>query len=86
MTALHRVLISILPPEQVQNVFTRIFMHLNRKIPAHFDEIMPTTQTGKQRILDEVAHLAVCFQALPQLNTGAVTLEESFKKKYDLRG
>lgn len=85
VTALHRVLSATLPPEQVQNVFTRIFMHLNRKIPLHFDDIKPTTQTGKQRILDEVSHLVISFQRLPQITASAVTLEETFKKKYDIK-
>ncbi|CAM9355766.1 unnamed protein product [Ectocarpus fasciculatus] len=84
VTALHRVLSATLPPEQVQNVFTRIFMHLNRKIPLHFDDIMPNTQTGKQRILDEVSHLVVSFQQLPQVSAAAVTLEDTFRKKYNL--
>lgn len=83
VTALHRVLSATLPPEQNQNVFTRIFMHLNRKIPLHFDDIMPTTQTGRQRIMDEVSHLVSSFQRLPQISATSVTLEETFKKRYE---
>ena len=66
VSALHRVLHATLPPEQVQDVFTRIFSLLNRKITTHFEDIMPNTQTGKQRILDEVSRfpfMYICMNA-----------------------
>ncbi len=85
VSALHRVLHSSLPPEQVQEVFSRIFALLNRKIPAHFEDIAPATQTGKQRILDEVAHLVTAFSLLKQIDCSAITLEETFRKKYTTR-
>jgi len=59
---------------------------LNRKIPLHFDDIKPNTQTGKQRILDEVTHLVASFQQLSQITATAVTLEETFRKKYEIVG
>lgn len=82
--ALHRVLLTILPPEQIMDVFSRIFALLCRKIPSHFDEVMPNTQTGKQRILDEVTHLITSFSRLKQIDCTQLTnsLEESFRKKY----
>ena len=86
VTALHRVLLETLPAEQVQDVFSRIFALLNRRIPMHFEETMPTTATGKQRILDEVAHLVIAFSRLKQIDQVAAaataTLEESFRRRY----
>ena len=86
VTALHRVLLETLPAEQVQDVFSRIFALLNRRIPMHFEEIMPISSGGKQRILDEVAHLVVAFLRLKQIDQVAAeatsVLEEIFRKRY----
>lgn len=38
LTALHRVLCSTFPVEQVQDVFTRIFSLMSRKIPLNLAE------------------------------------------------
>ena len=51
----HKVLAEVLPPELLQDIFSRIFNSLARRLPAHFEEIMPGTETGKQRILDEIS-------------------------------
>jgi vacuolar protein sorting-associated protein 54 len=84
ITALHRVLVSILPPEVVQSVFSRIFVFLNRKINSHFEDVMPSTQTGRQRVVDEVSHLVVSFQQLSCVNAAAaIPIEEAFRKKYE---
>lgn len=84
VTALHRVLMETLPPEQLQDVFSRIFAALNRKIPAHFDEVLPSTQAGKQRIMDEVSHTtgAFCRLKLIDCTSSSAQLEEIFKKRY----
>lgn len=84
VTALHRVLVQLLPSEQLQDIFSRIFLLLNRKIPSHFEDIMPSTQTGKQRILDDVTHLVTTFSRLKQIDCKEITniLEENFRKRY----
>ena len=41
----------------LQDIFGRIFALLNRKILGHFEEVRPLTNTGRQRVMDEVAHL-----------------------------
>uniref|UniRef100_A0A7S3M365 Vacuolar protein sorting-associated protein 54 C-terminal domain-containing protein n=1 Tax=Spumella elongata TaxID=89044 RepID=A0A7S3M365_9STRA len=81
---IHRVLQTTLPQSQVQDVFSRIFALLNRKIPAHFEEINPNTQTGRQRILDEITHLVTAFSRIKQIDASALTdsLEETFRKRY----
>ena len=86
VSALHRVLQdeTMLPPEQVQDVFSRIFSLLARRIPQHFDDVMPVTQTGRQRILDEVSHLVSALALLPRVDSSPAmaTLEEAFSKRY----
>jgi vacuolar protein sorting-associated protein 54 len=87
VSALHRVLVQLLPPELLQDIFQRIFSLLNRKIPTHFEEIMPNTQTGKQRILDDVSHVVTTFSRLKQIDCKAqvTQLEESFRKRYAVK-
>ena len=52
----------------------------------HFEDTMPNTTAGKQRILDEVAHLVIAFSRLKQIDqvalTATATLEESFRRRY----
>ena len=88
INALHRVLVETLPPEQIQDVFSRIFALLNRRIPTHFEEIMPATQTGRQRILDEVTHLVGAFSRLKLIDAMSATsaLEETFRRRYGNHG
>ena len=68
----------------MQDVFSRIFALLNRRIPLHFEDIMPSTQTGRQRILDEVTHLAGAFARLKLVDASAATsaLEQTFRRRY----
>jgi len=81
--ALHRVLQSLLPSEQLQDVFFRIFALLNRKIPQHFEEVMPSTPTGRQRIMDEVTHMVLALSRLKQVDGSSLqSLEETFKRRY----
>lgn len=82
ISALHRVLQESLPVEQIQDIFSRIFAAISRKIPQHFDEILPTTKAGKQRILDEISHLVGELSRLKGESAALNALEESFRKKY----
>lgn len=84
ITTLHKVLVAILPPEQMTDVFFRIFGLLNRRIPVHFEEIDPTTVIGRQRILDEVTHLVSTLSRLKHVDGSVLTeqLEETMRKKY----
>jgi vacuolar protein sorting-associated protein 54 len=83
VTAMHRVLQSYLPPDQMKDVFTRIFILLNSKIPSHFDETLPSTQTGRQRIVDEISHLASNLSRLKFTDSSSLTIEETFRKKFE---
>lgn len=82
LTALHRVLESLLPVEQVQDVFSRIFAALQRKMVHHFETIRPTTPAGKQRIVDEVSHLVSTVSRFKKIDISTFTVEETFHAKY----
>jgi vacuolar protein sorting-associated protein 54 len=84
ISTLHKVLLTLLPPEQIQDVFFRIFGMLNRRVPAHFEEIMPSSVAGQQRILDEVTHLVSTLARLKHVDATILTgqLEESMRKKF----
>ena len=86
--ALHRVLItdSMLPLEQAQDIFSRVFASLQRKLPKHFETIQPSTRAGRQRILDEVGHLGNALALLRQLDSTALvrSLESQFNERFAL--
>jgi vacuolar protein sorting-associated protein 54 len=81
---LHKVLAGILPGTQITDIFSRIFGMLSRKIPSHFEEIMPLTSTGKQRILDEITYLVMTLSRLKYVDGTILTsqLEEYFRRRY----
>ena len=85
--ALHRVLITdgMLPLEQAQDVFSRVFALLQRKLPKHFECIKPpSTKAGRRKILDEVGHLGNAFALLRQLDSSELvrSLESHFNEQY----
>jgi vacuolar protein sorting-associated protein 54 len=76
---LHQVLISLLPPDHLQDVFSRIFAYLDEKIPGFFIAAtsapnaqqngspsfqFPSTDDGKHRLLLEVRHTTKSLNAL----------------------
>lgn len=87
--ALHRVLItdSMLPLEQAQDIFSRVFASLQRKLPKHFETIQPSTRAGRQRILDEVGHLGNALALLRQLDSTALvrSLESQFNERFAIK-
>lgn len=84
--ALHRVLITdtMLPLEQAQDIFSRVFALLQRKLPKHFETIKPATRAGRQRILDEVGHLGNALALLRQLDSSSLVraLESHFNERF----
>ena len=82
LSALHRVLESHLPTEQVQDVYSRIFSALQRKMLLHFENIKPSSLAGKQRIVDEVGHLVTTLSRLRKIDISGFSVEEAFQKKY----
>ena len=68
----------------MNDVFSRIFQLLARKIPAHLEECRPRTPTGRQRVLDEVQHLASGFALLKAVDAGPAMalLEEACRRRF----
>ena len=69
---LHHVLNALLPPDHLQDVFSRIFAHLDEQIPTLFVAAdstaafsFPSTDAGKHRLLLEVAHTTKLLNGLP---------------------
>jgi vacuolar protein sorting-associated protein 54 len=86
LTALHRVLHEALPTALLRDIFSRIFALIGRRICAHFEDqnIMPATQTGRQRILDEISHTLAALALLKDTDPGKslIAAEEAFRKRY----
>lgn len=77
---MHQVLSALLPPEHLQDVFSRIFAFIDQKIPALLIAAtesagsapngktttfsFPTTEDGKKQLLDEVASMTKSLNAL----------------------
>ncbi|CAM9617148.1 unnamed protein product [Discosporangium mesarthrocarpum] len=82
--AMHNVLQQQLPPEQLQDVFHRIFTLLNRKVPECFerDGMPPSTAAGRQRILDDVGFMANALRTLRGVDATALHLEQAFEARY----
>jgi len=81
-STMHKVLHQQLPPSQLQEVFTRIFELLNQRIPDFFKDIEPSSQAGKQRIIDEVSHVVISLSKLKGIDSGNLTLDKEFRGRY----
>ncbi|ETW00489.1 hypothetical protein H310_07104 [Aphanomyces invadans] len=61
---LYQVLSPVLPPLQMQAVFSRVFDMLEHKMPACFKAVQPKTAAGKQRVVADVVAFVDCFKEL----------------------
>ena len=73
---MHQVLVSLLPLEDLMDVFSRIFAHLDSKIPKIFldadsdDKVQfsfPESMEGKRRLILEVEVMATTLNDLPDV-------------------
>lgn len=90
---LHHVLNALLPPDHLQDVFSRIFAHLDQQIPALLVAAastaafsFPSTDAGKHRFLSEVAHTTKILNelagVLPWDFTAINVLERKMEYKF----
>ena len=79
---MHKVLSANLPPEQVQEIFSRIFELLNRKVPQYFETVSPATPAGQQRLVDDVQHLTHSLERLRGINAAVLNLEPHFRQRF----
>ncbi len=96
---LHQVLSSLLPPDHLQDVFSRIFAYLDQKTPALFVSAsatsnpqnaspsfqFPSTDEGKQRMVLEVAHTMESLNALDGVHPWDFTAMTVLERKMDYR-
>jgi hypothetical protein len=95
---LHQVLISLLPPDHLQDVFSRIFAYLDEKIPALFIAAtstpnpqqngspsfqFPSTDDGKRRFLLEVSHTTKSLNALEGVHPWDFTAVNVLERRLD---
>lgn len=83
VSSLHGVLAKLLPPDQLQEVFTNIFDHLATKIPSLFQNINPEMPQGRKKCRDDLTFLAnnVAKLAKPQ-STSLAKLQTFINDKY----
>ena len=82
-TALHRVLVSVLPGSELKDVFSRIIAVINRKVPRHFESVAPTGTVAKRAIVDDVNNTVDSyFRRLPAVDMDQLELEQHFSGKY----
>ena len=79
---MHKVLSAQLPPEQVQEIFSRIFELLNRKVPEYFAGVEPATPAGQQRLVDDIQHLSHSLERLRGVNAQALNLGPHFRERF----
>lgn len=97
---MHQVLNSLLPPEHLRDVFSRIFLYLDQKIPLLYsstatsssknaDEAkssfkFPTTDKGKQRMIVEVHYVIKCLNDIPGVSPHKFSSPSTLKKQLGL--
>ena len=82
-TTLHRLLVQLLPPNQVQEIFTRIVALLNRVLPEHFAHVDANSLSsiGTQRILTDITHLVNSLRKVRGLRDRGRTLDRYFRDR-----
>jgi hypothetical protein len=81
---------ALLPPDHLQDVFSRIFAHLDQQIPALFVDAastaafsFPSTNAGKHRLLFEVAHTTKILNGLAGVLPWDFTAINVLERKID---
>jgi len=97
---LHHVLNSLLPPDHLQDVFSRIFAHLDQKIPALFVAAtstttktqndsrhfsFPSTDEGKHMLLLEVAQTTKNLNSLNGVHPWDFTAMNVLERRIDFK-
>lgn len=94
---LHQVLSVLLPPDHLQDVFSRIFAHLDEKIPAllivattsqvngspSFE--LPTTDSGKRRLILEVLQTTRTLNSLDGVHPWDFTAVDILERRMDYK-
>ncbi|KAH9126589.1 hypothetical protein LEN26_008869 [Aphanomyces euteiches] len=79
---LYQVLSPVLPPLQMQVIFSRVFDMLEHKMPACFKAVQPKTKAGKQRLIDDIVAFVESFHELKDVVFRGDQLVQYFKTSY----
>ena len=89
---LHHVLNALLPPDHLQDVFSRIFAHLDQQVPALFVAAastaafsFPSTDAGKYRLLLEVGYTTKVLNGLAGVLPWDFTAINVLERKMDYK-
>lgn len=92
---MHQVLSSLLPPDHLQDVFSRIFSFLDQKVPALFFAsatpnsnnqgafYFPTTDPGKRQMLVEVERMTTSLNSLAGVRPWEFTVMRVLERHLD---
>ena len=80
-TTLHTVLHKVLPPEQMHEVFARIFDLFSRRVPLYFTKVSPSTPQGCQRVRDDISHLVEQLGGLEAIQSDCSQLQDDIYKQ-----
>ncbi len=87
ISTMHKVLQQLLPPAQVQDVFSRVFDLLAHRLQEYLEEARPATTAGRQRLVDEVSHLVTSLSMLRGVQAEVLAqLEGTIKDKFSGSG
>ena len=76
-TTLHTVLHKVLPPEQMHEVFARIFDLFCRRLPQYFTTVSPSTPQGCQRVRDDITHFVAQLKKIDSIQVRRPTRASS---------
>ena len=90
---MHQVLLSMLPPELLRDVFSRIFAYLDHKVPSLFNTVansdqafsMPSTDEGKLQMIKEVGYMATTLNSLEGVQPWNFTATKILEQELDVR-
>ena len=87
---MHQVLSALLPPDHLQDVFSRIFAYVDQKIPdllvaaASGQQFsLPTTDPGKHQMLVEVEKMTTSLNSLPGVRPWEFTAIRVLERQLD---
>ncbi len=88
VTTLYKVLAQQLPPEQMKELFSRIFMLLSKLIPDYFSTLSPrpTTEFSRARFLKEASFISNALLRLPGIDSKNMTLYDSMRARLEQWG
>jgi hypothetical protein len=90
---MHQVLLSMLPPELLRDVFSRIFAYLDHKVPSLFKASaiseqafsMPSTDEGKLQMIKEVGYMATTLNSLEGVQPWNFTATKILEQELEMR-